>query len=308
MSIVILRQDAKIAQWKKAIQDADHTIAVYAGDEEHPKENIIMALVWKHREGSLAEYPNLECIACSGAGVDFILKDATAPAHLPITRVIDPNLAGDMSEHVLAIILSNLKNLRRYQLDQISTNWAPQPYRRIADHTVGILGMGALGLRLAEDLILFGFRVQGWSTTKKAIAGVKTYVKEELATFLATSEILVCLLPLTPATKGILNAELFEMLPKGAFVINVARGGHLVDSDLIQKLDDGHLSGAALDVFHEEPLDKNHPFWGHSKVFMTPHCASVSDTASVVPQIIENYHRLAKNKPLINLVSKKKGY
>ena len=174
---------------------------------------------------------------------------------------------------------------------------------------MGILGLGALGSVLAKDLVRFGFHTQGWSQSEKNIGQVKTFAGiDELSTFLSTTEILVCLLPLTDETKGILNKALFMQLPEGAFVINVARGGHLVDADLIEMLDNGKLSGAALDVFHQEPLDKNHPFWVHDKVQLTPHCASVSDTQSVVPQILENYNRLSDGSPLINLVSRDKGY
>ncbi len=132
--------------------------------------------------------------------------------------------------------------------------------------------------------------------------------EDELAIFLDTTDILVCLLPLTPETTGILNHNVFRKLPKNAYIINVARGGHLVDEDLLQALDSGHLSGACLDVYHQEPLPTSHPFWKHPKIHMTPHYASVSDTASVLPQILENYERLRKDKPLLNKVDTKKGY
>ncbi|NND78321.1 MAG: glyoxylate/hydroxypyruvate reductase A, partial [Maribacter sp.] len=139
--------------------------------------------------------------------------------------------------------------------------------------------------------------------------GIKTFAgDQEQEAFLKTTQILVCLLPLTKETFGILNTDLFAQLPKGAHIINVARGGHLVDGELLEMLDNGHLSGASLDVFNEEPLDVDHPFWEHPKVHMTPHYASVSDTASVVPQIIANYRRLESGKELLNLVSKTKGY
>ena len=274
-----------------------------------------MALVWKHPKGSLAEYPNLKLIACNVAGVDFIFEDADRPEDVPITRIVDSKLADDMSEHVLAVILGHLKNLELYKLQQTQKIWEPRPYRRISDFTVGIMGLGELGSVLAKDLVRFGFKVQGWSNSPKSIANVKSfYGKGEasdgkgLADFLASSEILVCLLPLTDETSGILNTSLFEQLPKNAFVINVARGGHLVDADLIQMLDSGHLSGAGLDVYHEEPLPISHPFWEHPKIHMTPHYASVSDPESVVPQIIQNYRRLQAGKPLMHEVSRDRGY
>jgi len=309
MSIVIIRRDDKTNLWKEALQKAAPDIKVYSFLEDHPKHDIEVALVWKHPEGTLSKYPNLKYIASSGAGVDFIFADESTPKNLPITRVVDTMLAIDMSEHVIAVIFSYLKNLNSYKIAQTKAIWKPMPYRRISDFKVGILGLGALGSILAADLVRFGFRTQGWSTSQKSIEGVVTFGgKDQLAEFLATTEILVCLLPLTNETEGILNTALFQQLPEGAHVINVARGGHLIDADLIEMIDNGHLSGASLDVYHQEPLSSEHPFWRHDKIHMTPHYASVSDTDSVVPQIIENYRLMKKGTPLLNQVSPSKGY
>ncbi|WP_036154302.1 2-hydroxyacid dehydrogenase [Maribacter forsetii] len=309
MAIVVIRQDDRIDLWKNALQNADTSVKVYSYLEEHPKEEISMAVIWKHPKGSLADYPNLKCIASAGAGVDYIFEDDTRPKNIPITRIVDPYLASDMSEHVLAVILAHLKNLNIYKLDQVSHVWEPKQYMRIKDVTIGILGLGELGALTASDLSSFNFNVQGWSRSKKDIEGVQTFAgAEEQKEFLNATNILVCLLPLTPATEGILNKELLSQLPKNAFVINVARGGHMVDDDLIALLDSGHLSGACLDVYHTEPLPKSHPFWNHKKVHMTPHYASVSDTNSVIPQIIENYKRLSSGEKLQNLVDSDKGY
>lgn len=309
MSIVIIRQDGKIELWKKAIKEVDPSVEVYSYLETHDKDSVEVALVWKHPEGSLADYPNLKYIASSGAGVDYLFEDESIPENLPITRVVDTMLASDMSEYVIAAIFSFLKHLNIYKTDQFQKIWKPRPYHRIADFTVGIMGLGALGTVLANDLIRFGFKTQGWANSKKELVRVRTFKGgTEFNSFLATSQILVCLLPLTKETSGILNANLFQKLPKGAYVINAARGGHLVDEDLLEYLDNGQLSGATLDVFHQEPLSTNHPFWEHDKINITPHYASVSDTDSVVPQILENYRRMQKGEPLLNLVSEHKGY
>ena len=309
MAIVIIRQDKKIDLWKNALLRANPELKVYSYLEEHPKEDIVMALIWKHPEGSLSGYPNLKCIASAGAGVDYIFEDATAPKHVPITRVVDPYLASDMSEHVLAVILAHLKNLNTYKLQQVNNIWKPRDYKRIKDVTVGILGLGELGALTALDLVRTGFEVQGWSRSKKNIGGVNTFAgTNELSGFLNTTDILVCLLPLTPETKGFINTELLAQLPKDAYVINVARGGHVVDADLLEQLDAEHISGACLDVYHQEPLATSHPFWQHKKVHMTPHYASVSDTNSVIPQILENYQNLREGYKLLNEVDRKKGY
>ena len=309
MSIVIIRQDDKIQSWKDALQKAAPEIKVYSYLEKHPANEIEVALVWKHPVGTLSKYKNLKYIASSGAGVDFIVEDATTPKNIPITRVVDTMLASDMSEYIVAVIFSYLKNLNTYKIAQTKDIWKPFPYRRISDFKVGILGLGALGGVLANDLVRFGFKTQAWSASEKTFEGIATFNgQDQLPTFLASTEILVCLLPLTKETQGILNKALFQQLPKDAHVINAARGGHVVDADLIEMIDNGHLSGASLDVYHQEPLSAEHPFWAHEKINMTPHYASVSDTDSVVPQIIENYQRMKKGDVLMNLVSPHKGY
>ena len=309
MSIVIIRQDDKINSWKAALKAAAPALKVYSYLDEHPKDEIEVALIWKHPQGSLSNYPNLKYIASSGAGVDFIFEDASAPRNLPITRVVDTMLASDMSEYVIAVIFAYLKQLNTYKIDQLKGVWKPRAYHRISDFTVGIMGLGALGTVLAKDLITYGFKTQAWASSKKVLDSVKTFSgQKELHDFLSTTEILVCLLPLTDATAGILNQDLFKQLPKGAHIINAARGGHVQDDQLLEMIDNGHLSGASLDVFHKEPLQFDHPFWTHEKINITPHYASVSDTNSVVSQIIENYRRLKAGEPLLNLVSCEKGY
>lgn len=309
MSIVIIRQDDKIEAWKKAIQAYDSSVQVFSYLQPHEKDKVKVALVWKHPKDSLNAYPHLKYIASSGAGVDFIFEDDSAPIQIPITRVVDQQLAIDMSEHVLALLLNYLKNFDAYKLNQTKKIWQSSKYLRIKDVTVGILGLGELGTQVAKDLVHVGFKVQGWSNTHKNVERVTSFAGEsKLNSFLKTTDVLVCLLPLTSITTGILNKTLFQQLPKNAYVINVARGGHLVDEDLLEALQNGHLSGAALDVYHQEPLPTIHAFWANEKIVMTPHYASVSEPESVVPQLIENYKRMEAGLPLLNIVSMDKGY
>ena len=309
MAIVIIRQDGKTASWKKALKASSGITEIYGHEEEHPRDKVRMAIVWKHPHGSLGRYPNLECIASFGAGVDFIFDDPGLPPNIPVTRVVDPVLASDMSEFVIAQIFSHLKHLKTYALDQAGHRWNPREYSRISGQVVGIMGVGELGSAVAADLLKLGFRIRGWAASRKEGLGFPVFAgEEELGDFLMNTNILVCLLPLTKKTKGILNRDLFIRLPEGAFVINVARGGHLVDNHLLHMLDNGHLSGAALDVFHEEPLAKDHPFWDHPAIHLSPHIASVSDQDSVIPQLIGNYERLLQGLPLNNVVSHSKGY
>ena len=309
MAIVLIRQDGKLDLWKNAFLQQHPDLPVFHFREPHPVEEITMAIVWKHPAGSLSKYPNLKCIASFGAGVDFIFEDVLRPKNVDITRVIDPALAADMSEYVVGAILGYLKNMDLYRQDQQQNSWEPKTYTRIADHTVGIMGAGTLGMTLAKSLAPMGFKVLGWSRNPKENKSIKVYDGPSGKTkFLIQTTILVCLLPLTETTKGILNKKTLSLLPTGAYLINVARGGHLVEDDLIPLLDSGQLSGACLDVFQQEPLPKEHPFWTHPKIKITPHVASVSDPASVVPQLVENYKRILDKEPLINIVDPQKGY
>ncbi|MEJ2583910.1 MAG: glyoxylate/hydroxypyruvate reductase A [Robiginitalea sp.] len=309
MALVIVRNDPLVNHWKKALQQVAPDIPIYGIGEDLPPEDIQMAAVWKHPPGSLSAFPNLKGIHCLGAGVDFILEDPSIPENLPIMRVVDPFLASDMAEYVLAQVMAHLKDIHRYKQDQISGKWLPKKYKRISDVTVGIMGLGTLGKAVADLLGGTGFSLTGWTRATDPEVDFPTFRGvEERVSFLEQADILVCLLPLTPDTRGILDYTLLSRLPEGALLINVARGPLLVDDDLIRALDEGLLSGACLDVFHTEPLPESHPFWEHPAVHITPHVASVSDPDSVAPQIIDNYRRLIKGSPLKNTVSRVRGY
>jgi glyoxylate/hydroxypyruvate reductase A len=269
-------------------------------------EKVEFVLSWKHPHGIYKDFPNLKVIASMGAGIDHIIEDPDIPEHIKITRVIDEQLTKDMSVFVLSLILDHLRNL---SFHYCSKEWNPKKYLRPEDVQVGIMGMGVLGVGVAETLIKNKFNVTGWSRTKKEILGVTTFHgNEQLQEFLEDSGVLVNLLPLTSETKNILNKDLFERLPEGAYVINVARGPHLVEDDLLEMIEKGHLAGAALDVFRKEPLPKDHPFWSIDKIKITPHIASVTLPKTVVPQILDNYRRMKEGKKLENVVSREKEY
>ncbi|QBA64183.1 2-hydroxyacid dehydrogenase [Muriicola soli] len=309
MAIVLIRQDGKLDLWKSAFLDEFPDLPVHLYNEPHPKDEISLAIVWKHPQGCLGEYPNLQCVASFGAGVDFIIEDKSRPAGIPITRVVDDALADDMAEYVLTAVLGHLKNMDQYARDKHASEWHPIPYSRIKDHTIGIMGLGTLGTHVGNALTKLGFRVVGWSRHPKTQPGIKVHKgPEEKKDFLNQTSILVCLLPLTSETKGILNKSNLSQLQQGAYLINVARGGHLAENELIPLLDSGQLSGACLDVFQQEPLPENHPFWKHPLIKITPHVASVSDPKSVVPQLVENFRRLQNGEPLLNQIDPDLGY
>ncbi|NEM98084.1 2-hydroxyacid dehydrogenase [Pontibacter burrus] len=309
MSIVIITAGKETIGWEKALKAKRPELEVLVHPDVAAKDKVEFALTWGHPLGVFKEYPNIRCIASMGAGVDHILRDPELPVSAIITKLEDPNLTRDMGLFVVALVLNHMRDLTFYKQNQQQHNWSHKRYLTTDNTTIGIMGMGTLGAHAAAELTKLGFKVNGWARTEKQLATIKVYKgAEELNSFLAKSDILICLLPLTSQTENILNRQTLSKLPKNAFVINVARGRHLVDEDLIALLDNGHLAGASLDVFREEPLPEDHPFWSHPKINITPHIASITDPASAVSQILDNYDRLQRREPLKNVVSPELGY
>ena len=305
MSVLVISPGRDPEAWVRELNNQNPGMKICKFPEEHDKEEVEYAVAWKHPRGIFKNYPNLKVIASMGAGVDHITSDPAIPEEITITRVVDNQLTIDMSDFVLALVMERLKNLSYHHNNQ---NWEPKKYLRIQDQRVGIMGVGVLGSAVARKLKLNGFQVTGWAREERKIDDIPVYGEEGLGEFLEQTDILVCLLPLTRETENILNKDLFQKLPRGAYVINVARGEHLVELDLLEMVDKGHLSGASLDVFRKEPLPEEHPFWKHKAIKVTPHIASVTDPKTVVPQIVENYNRMKDGEPLKNVVKREKGY
>lgn len=271
------------------------------------KDEIECVIVWKHDEGVLNEYPNLKLIASYGAGVENILSDPTLPKDIPITRFVDDTLSDQMAEFVLAGILNHRLHLTHYRELQAAIQWRSGEY--LKGKNVTILGLGELGTTTAKLLNSNGYAVSGWSRSEKSIECVKSYYgNDNLHNSVADADIVVCLLPLTPETTLILNKNLFDVFKKGAYLINVARGDHLAEDDLMDALYHEQLSGALLDVFSTEPLPTDHPFWKHPKIHVTPHISSPTDKAKVARQILDNYRRIKLGETLINQVDPKRSY
>ena len=271
--------------------------------------DIDFALVWAPRKGELKRYPNLKGIFSLGAGVDHLLRDSDLPEGVPIVRLIDEGLTQGMTEYVVHWVLHAHREFSFYADRQRHRDWNKRPMAVATDRRVGILGLGELGRAAAAPLVGLGFCVAGWSRTAKRVDGVEGFHGADgLAPFLARTEILVCLLPLTPETAGVIDAGAIATLPKGAVVINAARGGHVVDGDLIAGLDSGHLDGAVLDVFHTEPLPTDHPFWTHPKVIVTPHVASITNTTSATRNVAANMKRLLAGERPAEVVDLGRGY
>jgi glyoxylate/hydroxypyruvate reductase A len=273
-----------------------------------PGADIEYALVYEPPPGLLASLPNLKAIFSLWAGVDHMASDPELPP-VPVIRMVERSMTATMTVHVVQQVLGLHAQAAAYRAQQAEGHWDQRKQTAPWDRRVGILGLGSLGRDAAEKLAGLRFDVAGWSRSPKEIAGISCYHgKDGLAAFLARSDIVVCLLPLTAATEGILNAETFARLPKGAGLVNCARGGHLVEADLLAALDSGQLGGAALDVYQEEPLPGDHPFWGHPKIVATPHIAAFSVAETAVESVIANIARIENGEPPLYTVDFERGY
>jgi glyoxylate/hydroxypyruvate reductase A len=280
------------------------------GRDTYDKADVDYVLSFRPAPGFLASLPNLKAVFSLGAGVDGFLADTDYPKHIPLVRFVDHTLSREMAQFVVMHVLMHHRQQRYFDQAQKEAKWRQTiPPRRTEDTRVGILGLGEIGALTAGHLRDLDFQVSGWSRTKKHVEGVKSYAgAEELDAFLATTDILVCLLPLTPDTRGILDKTLFAKLPSDAFVINVARGGHLIEPDLIAALDSGPLSGAVLDVFQTEPLPEDSPLWKHPKVTATPHIGAISDPRVAAKYVNDRIRKHQRGEALDNVVDLDRGY
>jgi glyoxylate/hydroxypyruvate reductase A len=258
----------------------------------------------------LKSLPNLRVAFSLGAGVDGFLNDPDYPALVPLVRLVDPGLSRDMAHYIVMHTLIFHRGQRAFDAHQREGKWRQSMLeRRTEDTRVGILGLGEIGALAALRLRDLDFPVAGWSRTRKKVRGIESFAgPEELSAFLARTDVLVCVLPLTPDTRGILNRETFATLPTGAFVINVARGGHLIEDDLVAAIDSGHLAGATLDVFQTEPLPETSPLWRHPRIAVTPHVAAMSEPRAVARAAVDGIARYERGEPLSNLVDLTRGY
>jgi glyoxylate/hydroxypyruvate reductase A len=309
MALLFLAQVDDEAEWLAAFRSAlpEETLRVFPAVGE--PADIDGALVARPPPGELAKLPNLKLICSLWAGVDGLLRDPTWPRAVPLARLVDPYMTQAMSESALAHVLGAHRQLDAYRRQQAGGQWRMLLQKRADERRVGVLGLGELGGDAARKLKALGFDVAGWSRRPRDLPGIRSYAgADALPSFLQRTEILVCLLPLTGDTRGILDARALAALPAGATVINLARGGLIVDRDLLTALDRGHLAGAVLDVFDTEPLPADHAYWRHPRVTITPHVAAVSDPRTVAPVIAANIRRWRAGQPVENLVDLAAGY
>ena len=295
--------------WRRAFHALDPKLDFRVWPESGPVEEIDYVLAWHHVPGSLSAFPRLKAIFSLGAGVEKLLRDRELPAGVPIVRMVDPSLTAGMTEYVLLHVLSYHRRMPELEALQRGAQWVELEAPPASERRVGILGLGVLGSDAAMKLAALGFQVAGWSLTPKTIPGVESFAGEkDLLPMLARSDILVCLLPLTAATEGILNARTLSALPRGACLINAARGGHVVETDLLAALDSGQIAHATLDVVSEEPLPAFHPFWRHPQVTLTPHVASLTWPPTAALHILANIRRHEAGEPMSPLVDLAREY
>lgn len=297
--------------WETQIQAAAPDLIVKVqGRDEYTPTDVDYALSFRPPPGLFKTLPNLKAVFSLGAGVDGFLLDTDYPRRVPLVRFINKWLSLEMAQYAVLHTLMHHRQQPMFDAFQKARKWRQgAPQRKTADTRVSILGFGEIGQLAGERLRDQGFPVAGWSRTKKHVAGIESFAGDgDLKPFLARSDILICLLPLTPETRGILNAEAFAAMPVGAAVINAARGGHLIERDLIAALDSNHLSGATLDVFETEPLPPDNPLWGHPKVTVTPHVAGVSDPKEAAHFVLDGIGRIERGEKLEGVVDFDRGY
>lgn len=272
------------------------------------------AITWRHQAGSLGQYPNLRAIFSLGAGVDHIFVDPQLP-DVSVVRVVDANLTGRMSEWVVMHCLMHMRQQRMYDWQQSERIWANDHLQPSAqDVRVGMMGLGVLGQDAGHKLKTIGFNVAGWARQPRQLAGIETYAGAgELDAFLARTDMLVCLLPLTPETRGILNASLFAKLARdgvvaGPVLLNAGRGQLQVEADILESLESGVLRAAVLDVFEQEPLPQESGLWDHPAVTISPHNAAISDPRAIAAFIAGQIKAHAAGKPLMHVVDRARQY
>jgi glyoxylate/hydroxypyruvate reductase len=309
MALLFCSSVDSAARWEAELRRLSATIDIRIWPDIGEAAEIDYALVWRPPQGLLASLPNLKLILSLGAGIDHVLADPLLPPEVPIVRLVDPYLSAAMAEYVTLEVLRLHRRDLDYRAQQAARIWRELPQKNAGERPVGILGFGAIGHAAALKLASLGFPVAGWTREPRQVDGFTTYAGAAgLPQLLGGSEILICLLPLTRATEGILCGHSFGLLPRGAGLVNAGRGRHLVEADLIPALDSGQLSAASLDVFRDEPLPPAHPFWRHPRILVTPHIAGITNPATAAPLILDNIARFEAGQALRHRVDPAREY
>ena len=311
MRIAFFWNNGRADPWVKGFQDIlpqAEIVPWKAGDTKAGEVPADYAVVWAPSQAFLDAQPKLKGIFNMGAGVDALLK-LRLPANVPVVRLDDAGMSVQMAEYVCQAVIRHFRELDAYEADARAGKWTFRKPNLRADFPVGIMGLGVLGERVAKALTAFEFPVLGWSRTAKVIDGVQCFAGEaQFNDFLAATRVLVCLMPLTPQTTNIMNRDTLSRLKPGAFVINVARGAHLVEEDLLALLESGHVTGATLDVFRTEPLPAGHAFWSHPRITITPHTSARTLREETIAQIAGKIAAMERGEFITGVVDLSRGY
>lgn len=306
---ILYRSDApRAAAWAKYFAEHAPDLEFRVWPDAGDLREVEYLIAWQVPADFVAQMPNLKVLFSSGAGIDHVDLSAL-PAHVPLVRMVEPGIINGMVEYVSLAVLALHRDFFDYATQKSARSWNPLEVLPASARTIGVMGMGSLGCAVLERLASYGFRLRGWNRSPRPMQGVETFAGgDQLKPFLAGCDVLICLLPLTSATQGILDCEVFAALPAGAALVNVGRGQHLVDADLLAALDSGQLSRAILDVTEPEPLPPEHPFWTHPRVFVTPHVASMTQPETAAPILLENIRRHQRGEPLAHVIDRSRGY
>ncbi len=306
MKITFCCTDAKPEPWLQGFSAALLGAEISVWQPGAPQADY--AVVWAPPQQFMDEQPALKALFNIGAGVDALLKLRLPPQAL-VVRLDDAGMAVQMAEYVCHAVIRHFRELDGYEADTAAGRWGYRKPRLRGDYPIGVMGLGVLGERVAKALAQFDFPINGWSRSPKAIEGVRAFAgADQFNDFLAASRVLVNLLPLTPDTTDVINKDTLARLQPGAYVINVARGAHLVDEDLLAAIDSGHVAGATLDVFRTEPLPAGHPFWTHPRITVTPHTSARTLRDESIAQIARKMAALERGEAVAGIVNPARGY
>ena len=308
MAIALISTNKNFLKLKEHIHDLDPNIEVDIWPRITSKKAVRMSVCWNIPQHTLTSYPNLQLIQSYGAGVSKLLEDSSIPPNIPIARMSLKSLANDMLAYVEWALMDIRHNGLHYRANQFEGRWESKETIHLKALKVGIMGLGSIGRHVSVSLANQGYTVLGWSRSKKDLENVRCYEQQELHTFARQCNVVVCLLPTTTETQGLLELELFKSMPKPSFIINAGRGSQLVDEDLIYALDTQQVQGAYLDVFTKEPLDHNHHFWSRKEIMISPHIAAQTRVSDAAALIVDNYNRISSGMPAQFVVDRAKGY
>jgi glyoxylate/hydroxypyruvate reductase A len=309
MSMVFKSDPVRGEEWRTIVAQRAPYLGFHIWPETGEAADVRYLVAWTIPDNVKELFPRLEVIFVTGAGIDHI-DFSRMPADIPIVRMIEPGISAGMAEYVVMSVLGAHRHLIDYIAQQREGKWRELRVVSASTRSVGVMGAGVLGTKVLEAVAPFKFKLRAWSKTPRQLGENVTSFSGAAALddFLGDCDILVCLLPLTDQTRGILNARLFAALPRNAVVINASRGGNLVEADLLAALDCGHLSGAIIDVAEVEPLPAGHPFWSHRRILLTPHIATMTQPETAAEVVLQNIERHLQGLSLLNVIDPQRGY